>query len=103
MEPVAALLGMRTRIVLKSRRALIALTCSLLTSVPSVVVLVGWQTHNMALMSIVPGFITMKANTAIAFLVCSHRRDGAFTLAEKLRETTLKTSITEFGFAASVS
>jgi diguanylate cyclase (GGDEF)-like protein len=29
--------------------------------------------------------------------------DGAFTLAEKLRETTLKTSITEFGFAASVS
>jgi hypothetical protein len=71
MEPVAALLGLRTRIVLKSRRALIALICSLLTSVPSVVVLVGWQTHNMALMSIVPGFITMKANTAIAFLVCS--------------------------------
>jgi diguanylate cyclase (GGDEF)-like protein len=29
--------------------------------------------------------------------------DGAFTLAEKLRETTLKTSITEFGFAGSVS
>jgi len=29
--------------------------------------------------------------------------DGAFTLAEKLRETNLETSITEFGFAVSVS
>jgi diguanylate cyclase (GGDEF)-like protein len=29
--------------------------------------------------------------------------EGAFTLAEKLRETSLETSITEFGFAVSVS
>jgi diguanylate cyclase (GGDEF)-like protein len=31
---------------------------------------VGWQTRDIRLMSVLPGFITMKANTAVAFLAC---------------------------------
>jgi diguanylate cyclase (GGDEF)-like protein len=55
----------------KSGRALIVSASSLMTSGLAAMVLVGWQTHNLRLMCIVPGFITMKANTAIAFLACS--------------------------------
>lgn len=54
----------------KSSRALVTAACSLLTCTLSLTVLLGWQIHSVRLMSVVPGFITMKANTAIAFLVC---------------------------------
>ncbi len=55
----------------RSRRALIALSSSIFTGTLAATVLIGWQTHNISLMSLVPGFISMKANTAIAFLACS--------------------------------
>jgi diguanylate cyclase (GGDEF)-like protein len=71
METFAGVLALPSRIVLKSRRVLIALTASLLTSAFAAMALVGWQIHNIRLLGLVLGFITMKANTAIAFLACS--------------------------------
>jgi hypothetical protein len=57
--------------VLKPSRTLIALSSSLLTGTLAAMVLVGWHIHNLRLISVALGFITMKANTAIAFLACS--------------------------------
>ena len=51
-------------------RNVTALACAIVVSAVAVMVLVGWQTHNLRLMCVVPGFITMKANTAFAFLAC---------------------------------
>jgi hypothetical protein len=55
----------------KSKRALVTIACSLFIGALAITVLVGWQMHSLPLMCIVPGFITMKANTAVAFLACS--------------------------------
>jgi diguanylate cyclase (GGDEF)-like protein len=52
----------------KSKRALITIICSLATCLLAAIVLVGWQTRDILMMSVLPGFITMKANTAVAFL-----------------------------------
>lgn len=54
-----------------SKRTLVTIACSLFVATLAMTVLVGWQIHSRALMSIVPGLITMKANTAVAFLACS--------------------------------
>jgi hypothetical protein len=36
--------------------------CAIAVASTAVLVLYGWATHNLALMTVVPGFITMKAN-----------------------------------------
>ena len=59
------------RTVPKSKRALVTIACSLVIGTLAITVLVGWQIHSIPLMCLVPGFITMKVNTAIAFLACA--------------------------------
>jgi diguanylate cyclase (GGDEF)-like protein len=55
----------------KSKRALVTATCSLVIGTFAIIVLVGWHIHSLPLMCVLPGFITMKANSAIGFLACS--------------------------------
>ena len=43
---------------------------SVLTIVLGLLVVVGWMFHIEALMTVLPGYVSMKANTAICFILC---------------------------------
>lgn len=48
--------------------ALLALACGFVTAALGLVVLIGWYTHDVALLRISPHFVAMAANTALGFL-----------------------------------
>ena len=52
------------------RTKLVSAVCGLLPMLLGIVVLLGWYTHNVALIQVSPAFVPMQYNTALGFLVC---------------------------------
>lgn len=65
------------------RRLLYAQAASLATLALGSAVLIGWLLENAGLKSIVPGFVSMKSNTALGFVLCG----AALTLLSRTMVT----------------